>query len=113
MVKKYVIEVNEEQKVKGFSVHVDTERLGGSSYYLPVDKVEEVVYCKDCQKHNMGIDDCFEIVADSRRWLWKNNVCPLVAYRGKAQDHEFDYQYAVAVSGRSKPIEVHKKTSSD
>ena len=51
--------------------------------------VREVVYCKDCKRHNH--DD----------WNYpQDEVCPLVSYRGKAQAHEFDYQYCVC--GRKK-----------
>ena len=39
--KQYVIEINKEQKVKGFSVHFDTDTLGGQSYYVPADKVKQ------------------------------------------------------------------------
>ena len=41
-----------------------------------MDDAERIVRCKDCRKHN-------------------SETCPLVAYRGKAQGHEFDYQYCV------------------
>lgn len=45
--------------------------MDGCAHYQP-----EVIWCKDCRKHN-------------------SEECPLVAYRGKAQGHEFDYQYCV------------------
>lgn len=44
----------------------------------------EVVFCKDCDRHNASIFD--EGVGE---------ICPLVQYRGKAQGHEFDYQFCV------------------
>ena len=47
------------------------------------DTQPEIIYCKDCVKHNIGVDDT----------PYKSYVCPLVKFRGKAQGHEFDYQY--------------------
>ena len=44
----------------------------------------EVVFCKDCERHNHNDWD-----------FPQDEVCPLVSYRGKAQAHEFDYQYCV------------------
>ncbi len=63
--------------------------------YLPSAQTE-IVYCKDCVKHNkargyfydgtlIGIKDC----------------CPLVEIRGKAQGHEFDYQYCAYAERRT------------
>lgn len=52
----------------------------------------ETIYCKDCRKHNIGIGD-FEETEQGRHWFWKGEACPLVQYRGKAQGHEYDYQY--------------------
>lgn len=49
------------------------------------DTEPEIIYCKDCVKHNIGDDDT----------PYKSYVCPLVKFRGKAQGHEFDYQYCV------------------
>lgn len=49
-----------------------------------VDAVE-VVFCKDCRKHNNGEWDDVPLA----------DVCPLVALRGKARRGEFDYQYCV------------------
>lgn len=43
----------------------------------------EIVRCKDCVKHNKAISDT----------PYKEYVCPLVKFRGKAHGHEFDYQY--------------------
>ncbi len=43
----------------------------------------EIVFCKDCRKHNLSVDDTQDYA----------NACPLVEYRGKAMGHEFDYQY--------------------
>lgn len=57
---------------------------------------QEIIYCKDCVKHNkghgyyhdgtvIGIKDC----------------CPLVEIRGMAQGHEFDYQYCAYAKRRT------------
>ena len=53
----------------------------------PAD-VAPVVFCKDCVKHNkkIGFDENFHPV-------WKEDACPLVSWRGKAQGCEFDYQF--------------------
>ena len=45
-------------------------------------KEPEIVYCHECVKHNQSYGDNGTI-----------DSCPLVLYRGKAQGHEFDYQY--------------------
>lgn len=54
----------------------------------------EIIRCKDCRKHNfahgyadgtyVGIKDC----------------CPLIEIRGKAQGHEFDYQFCAYAERR-------------
>jgi hypothetical protein len=48
----------------------------------------KIIYCKDCRKHNkkVGFDENLHTV-------WKEDACPLASWRGKAQGHEFDYQY--------------------
>jgi hypothetical protein len=48
----------------------------------------KIIYCKDCRKHNkkVGFDENLHTV-------WKEDACPLANWRGKAQGHEFDYQY--------------------
>ena len=53
----------------------------------------EIIYCKDCQKHNVSIEDWYD-----NRW---KKVCPLVGYRGKAQGHEFDYQFCAYAERRT------------
>ena len=59
-------------------------------------KAPEIIYCKDCRKHNVkvGFDENFHTV-------WKEDACPLVDWRGKAQGHEFDYQYCVFAERRT------------
>ena len=56
------------------------------------DSNRSICYCKDCAKHNIDIGD-FREDETGRHWLWKDEACPLVPFRGKAQGHEFDYQY--------------------
>ena len=55
----------------------------------------EIIYCKDCRKHNkkVGFDENFHIV-------WKEDACPLASWRGKAQGHEFDYQFCAFAKRR-------------
>ena len=59
-------------------------------------KAPEIIYCKDCRKHNVkvGFDENFHTV-------WKEDACPLVDWRGKAKEHEFDYQYCAFAERRS------------
>ena len=54
-------------------------------------KQPEIVFCKDCAKHNKDIGD-FD---DAGEFIWKDRACPLIHCRGKAQGHEFDYQFCV------------------
>lgn len=55
----------------------------------------EIIYCKNCRKHNkkVGFDENFHTV-------WKEDACPLVSWRGKAQGHEFDYQFCAYADKR-------------
>lgn len=52
----------------------------------------EIVRCKDCQKQNIAVGDFVEI-GDEYHFFWKDEACPLIQTRGKAQGHEFDYQF--------------------
>ena len=36
----YVLSINEDKKIKGFLVEIDTEHIGGQSYYIPIWDVE-------------------------------------------------------------------------
>ena len=47
--KQYILEINKNQKIKGFSVHFDTEVLGGQSYYVPVDRVKTSAQPEPCE----------------------------------------------------------------
>ena len=61
----------------------------------------EIIYCKDCAKHNKGVG-YLEVLPDGRNsWIWKDRACPLVNWRGKAQGHEFDYQYCAFAERRT------------
>lgn len=61
----------------------------------------EIIHCKDCVKHNKGVGD-LEVLPDGKRsWIWKDQACPLVSWRGKAQGHEFDYQYCAYAERRT------------
>ena len=53
-------------------------------------KQGELIRCKDCAKHNKSYGDNGAI-----------DSCPLVLYRGKAQGHEFDYQYCAFAERRT------------
>lgn len=53
----------------------------------------EIIQCKDCVKHNVSVEDWY----DDR---WKQ-VCPLVGYRGKAEGHEYDYQFCAFAERRT------------
>ena len=69
----------------------DSDRAIKALNELP--SAEPVIYCKDCVRHNVSVED------------WYNNyelkVCPLVAHRGKAIGHEFDYQFCVCAERRT------------
>ena len=56
----------------------------------------EIIYCKDCVKHNKGhgyyLNGTFIGIKD---------CCPLVEIRGMAQGHEFDYQYCAYAERRT------------
>ena len=53
-------------------------------------KEPKIIFCKDCAKHNKSYGDNGAI-----------DSCPLVLYRGKAQGHEFDYQYCAFAERRT------------
>ncbi len=60
----------------------------------------EIIYCKDCVKHNKGLGN-YEVHPDgSSTWIWKDRACPLVSWRDKAQGHEFDYQFCAYAEKR-------------
>ena len=57
--------------------------LGIEETELDDPDLVRVCYCKDCRKHNKGVDDV----------RLHGDACPLVRYRGRAHGHEFDYQW--------------------
>ena len=57
--------------------------LGIEETELDDPDLVRVCYCKDCRKHNKGVDDV-RLYGDA---------CPLVRYRGRVHGHEFDYQW--------------------
>ena len=60
----------------------------------------DIIYCKDCVKHNKGLGN-YEVHPDgSGTWIWKDSACPLVSWRDKAQGHEFDYQFCAYAEKR-------------
>ena len=59
-------------------------------------KAPEIIYCKDCRKHNVRVG--YEV---SFKTNWRDDACPLADWRGKAQGHEFDYQYCVYAERRT------------
>ena len=74
----------------------DLRTLSTKTIGEAIDRVPgiEIIHCKDCIKHNRAIGD-FEETENGYHWFWKDDACPLVQYRGKAQGHEFDYQFCV------------------
>ena len=56
----------------------------------------EIIYCKDCVKHNKGHGYYFDGTVIGIR-----DCCPLVEIRGMAQGHEFDYQYCAYAERRT------------
>lgn len=72
------------QIAKVFDMSAD-KLLGLEEVKLDEPSKVEVCYCKDCRKHNKGVEDV----------RYYGDACPLVRYRGRAQGHEFDYQWCV------------------
>ena len=77
--------------VKGrFSMPVDNlivEVIGALPSAEP-----DIIYCKDCKRYNISVEDTWD---QYKKW------CPLVAYRGKAQGHEYDYQFCICGERRT------------
>ena len=61
----------------------------------------EIIYCKDCKKHNIEMGDHLDLGYNKYHWYEKSEVCPLIDMRGKAQGHEFDYQFCVYAERRN------------
>lgn len=106
-------EVGMDRAVKGFPIDADDlmlrveEKYGFRSRDRLYDIIRkmpkyelasiqpDIIYCKDCKKHNKGIGDIEEQPYGLRKHIMKDEACPLVSWRGKAQGHEFDYQFCV------------------
>lgn len=71
----------------------DQELSGYELVEDPANDLPDVVYCKDCEKHNRDIGDFKEEKQGKNTFYWKYEACPLVHWRGKAQGHGFDYQF--------------------
>ena len=56
----------------------------------------EIIYCKDCAKHNKGHGYYLDGTV-----IGIKDCCPLVEIRGMAQGHEFDYQYCAYAERRT------------
>ena len=79
--------------------HTDKEEIKERIKQLPPAQ-SDIIYCKDCVKHNKGLGN-YEVHPDgSSTWIWKGSACPLVSWRGKAQGHEFDYQFCAYAERR-------------
>ena len=61
----------------------------------------EIIYCKDCKKHNIAMGDHLDLGYNKYHWYEKSEVCPLIDMRSKAQGHEFDYQFCVYAERRN------------
>ena len=61
----------------------------------------KIIYCKDCAKHNRRIGDFKELPNGETIWYWKHSACPLAEFRGKAQGHEYDYQFCCYAERRT------------
>ena len=57
---------------------------------------QEIIYCKDCVKHNKGHGYYHDGIV-----IGIKDCCPLVEIRGMAQGHEFDYQYCAYAERRT------------
>ena len=72
--------IAETCKTKGF---YDDCKREAEAFKMAIEALStDIVRCKDCRKHNISTDA-------------ERNICPLTWFRGKAQGHEFDYQFCV------------------
>lgn len=82
-----------EEQLETAYAHGYTE--AESHFHQVMEEQPEIIYCKDCKKHNkkIGFDKEGNVT-------WREDACPLVHWRGKAQGHEFDYQYCAMAERR-------------
>lgn len=88
----------------GVADHVDgTHHISAESVLELINSTpnDDIIYCKDCAKHNRRIGDYKEMPNGEVIWYWKYNACPLAEFRGKAQGHEFDYQFCAYAERRT------------
>ena len=94
--------IDELVKMLGYCFQADEEVLDAvvtTVRELPSAQ-PDIIYCKDCVKHNKGLGN-YEVHPDgSGTWIWKDSACPLVSWRDKAQGHEFDYQFCAYAEKR-------------
>ena len=94
--------IDELVKMLGYCFQADEEVLDAvvtTVRELPSAQ-PDIIYCKDCVKHNKGLGN-YEVHPDgSTTWIWKDSACPLVSWRDKAQGHEFDYQFCAYAEKR-------------
>lgn len=60
----------------------------------------EIIYCKDCVKHNKGHGYYYDGTV-----IGIKDCCPLVEIRGRAQGHEFDYQFCAYAERKEDEID--------
>ena len=60
------------------------------------EALDEIIRCKDCVKHNKGHGYYYD-----GTFIGIKDCCPLVEIRGRAQGHEFDYQYCAYAERRT------------
>ena len=97
--------ISRQQAIKALSTI--TMYKGSIPFNTAVMRIEQlpsaqpdIIYCKDCVKHNKGLGN-YEVHPDgSTTWIWKDSACPLVSWRDKAQGHEFDYQFCAYAERR-------------
>jgi hypothetical protein len=98
-----------EPKKRGMNIEQEKMIVESLPSLYPMQKFEEdaievvldalpsaepdIIYCKDCRKHNKRIGDYVEKSDGTYDWIWKDQACPLAEFRGVAQGHEFDYQF--------------------
>lgn len=61
----------------------DIARIVENGQDMRVIGQPEIIFCKDCKKQNRHYHES----------PYKDTVCPLTAWRGKARGHEYDYQF--------------------
>ena len=81
-----------EEDMENAFAHGYTDSESNFRKMIADGELVEVVRCKDCKRHNGAFGD---FLINEQRYLRKDEVCPLVYWRGKAKGSEFDYQYCI------------------